>query len=216
VAQGKVGRLLVGFADTATYSGELASILRDFRARWPDVRLELFPSSSVTAGKQLRDRDVDVAFVYLLPANLPELRTCKISGDRWVLALPQAHRLVKSNRVRLGDLKGEPFVWFPRTVAAPLYDRILSKCHAAGLTLNIVQEGNSLTTIMSLVAGGIGLSFTIRSAERTKPDKVVLREVEDLRLNLELYAIWRADNKVPALQKFIEIVRSRSTEISRR
>jgi len=216
VAQGKVGRLLVGFADTATYSGELASILRDFRAKWPDVRLELFPSSSVTAGEQLRDRDVDVAFVYLLPANLRELKTHKISGDRWVLALPQAHRLVKSKRVRLGDLKGEPFVWFPRTVAAPLYDRILSRCHAAGLTLNIVQEGNNLTTIMSLVAGGIGLSFTIKSAERTKPDKVVLREVEDLRLNLELYAIWRGDNKIPALQKFIEIVRSRSTKTSHR
>jgi len=67
-----------------------------------------------------------------------------------------------------------------------------------------------------LVAGGIGLSFTIKSAERTKPDKVVLREVEDLRLNLELYAIWRGDNKIPALQKFIEIVRSRSTKTSHR
>ena len=216
IAQGKVGRLRVGFADIATYSGELASILRDFRAKWPDVRLELFPSSSVTAGEQLRDRDVDVAFVYLFPANLSELKTHKICSDRWVLALPQAHRLVKSKQVRLGDLRGEPFVWFPRTVAAPLYDRILFKCHAAGLTLNIVQEGNSLTTIMSLVAGGIGLSFTIKSAERMKPDKVVLREVEDLRLNLEFYAIWRADNKLPALWKFIEIVRSRSTEISRR
>jgi len=216
VAQGKVGRLLVGFADTATYSGELASILLDFRAKLPDVRLELFPSSSVTAGEQLRNRDVDVAFVYLLPANLPELKMHKISSDRWVLALPQAHRLVKSKLVRLGDLKGEPFVWFPRTVAAPFYDRILSKCHAAGLTLNIVQEGNSLTTIMSLVAGGIGLSFTIKSADRAKPDKIVLREVMDLRLNVDLYAIWRADNKIPALRKFIEIVRSRSTQISHR
>ena len=36
------------------------------------------------------------------------------------------------------------------------------------------------------------------------------------RLNLEFYAIWRADNKIPALRKFIEIVRRRSTEISRR
>ena len=216
VAQGKVGRLLVGFADTATYSGELASILLDFRAKLPDVRLELFPSSSVTAGEQLRNRDVDVAFVYLLPANLPELKMHKISSDRWVLALPRAHRLVKSKLVRLGDLKGEPFVWFPRTVAAPFYDRILSKCHAAGLTLNIVQEGNSLTTIMSLVAGGIGLSFTIKSADRAKPDKIVLREVMDLRLNVDLYAIWRADNKIPALRKFIEIVRSRSTQISHR
>jgi DNA-binding transcriptional LysR family regulator len=81
--------LLVGFSDTATYSGELLSILRDFRASWPDARLELFPSCSVTAGEQLRDRDVDVAFVYLLPTKFRELKTHKISGDRWVLALSQ-------------------------------------------------------------------------------------------------------------------------------
>jgi hypothetical protein len=60
--------------------------------------------------------------------------------------------------------------------------------------------------MLSLVAGGIGLSFTIKSAERRKPDSVVLKEVEDLRLTVELSAIWREDNKVPALGKFIEIV----------
>ena len=61
--------------------------------------------------------------------------------------------------------------------------------------------------MLSLVAGGIGLSFTIKSAERRKPDSVVLKEVEGLRLTVELSAIWREDNQVPALQKFIEIVR---------
>jgi DNA-binding transcriptional LysR family regulator len=210
VAQGKVGRLRVGFADTATYSGELPSILRDFRARWPDVRLELFPSSSVVAGEQLREQKVDVAFVYILPTNLPELKSRRISVERWVLALPRAHPLVTSKRVALRDLKGEPFVWFPRTVAPLIYDRTLSACHAAGVTLNIAQEGNSPTTILSLVAGGIALSFTIKSAARTKPDTVVLREIEDLRLKIDFFAIWRHDNKLPALQKFIEVVRKQS------
>jgi len=215
VAQGKVGRLRVGFSDTATYSGELPSILHDFRTRWPDVRLELFPSSSVVAGEQLRRQEVDVAFVYTLPTNLRELETHTISVERWVLALPHAHPLVKSKRVRLRDLKGEPFVWFPRPVAPPLYDRLLAACHAAGLTLNIVQEVNNPTTMLSLVAGGIGLSFTITSAARTKPDSVVLREVQDLRDTSELSTIWRADNKVPALQKFIEMVRSQFTGTAR-
>jgi DNA-binding transcriptional LysR family regulator len=215
VAQGKVGRLRVGFSDTATYSGELPSILHDFRTRWPDVRLELFPSSSVVAGEQLRRQEVDVAFVYTLPTNLRELKTHTISVERWVLALPLAHPLVKSKRVRLRDLKGEPFVWFPRPVAPPLHDRVLAACHAAGLTLNIVQEVNNPTTMLSLVAGGIGLSFTITSAARTKPDSVVLREVEDLRDTSELSTIWRADNKVPALQKFIEMVRSQFTGTAR-
>jgi DNA-binding transcriptional LysR family regulator len=215
VAQGQVGRLRVGFSDTATYSGALPSILRDFRARWPDVRLELFPSSSVAAGEQLRAQEVDVAFVYILPTNLHALKTHTISVERWVLALPQAHPLVNRKRVRLGDLTREPFVWFPRAVAPLLYDRVLSTCHAAGVTLHIVQEVNNPTTMLSLVAGGIGLSFTIKSAERMKPDSVVLREVEDLRLTVEFSAIWREDNQVPALQKFLEMVRNQCPGIAR-
>jgi DNA-binding transcriptional LysR family regulator len=43
---------------------ELPSILRRFRAGWPDVRLELSSSTSISAVEQLRNREVDVAFVY--------------------------------------------------------------------------------------------------------------------------------------------------------
>src|SRR5215831_13503371 len=164
IAQGKVGRLRVGFSDIAIYSGELPSILHNFRARWPDVRLELFPSSSVVAGEQLRRQEGDVAFVYVAPTDLPDLKTHTISVERWVLALPHTHPLVKRKRVKLRDLKEEPFVWFPRPVAPPLHDRGLAACHAAGLTLNIVQEVNNPTTMLSLVAGGIGVTFTITSA----------------------------------------------------
>jgi DNA-binding transcriptional LysR family regulator len=216
VGQGKVGRLRVGFSDTATYSGELPSILHAFRARWPDVRLELFPSSSLVAGEQLRRQEVDMAFVYVIPTDLRDLKTHTISVERWVLALPQAHPLVKSKRVKLGDLKREPFVWFPRAVAPALHDRVLAACHAAGLTLNIVQEVNDPTTMLSVVAGGIGVSFTITSAEKMKPDSVVLRKVDDLRVTAELSAIWRGDNKVPALQKFIEVVRQQFPGIARK
>jgi DNA-binding transcriptional LysR family regulator len=194
-----------------TLSGELLSILRDFRASWPDVRLELFPSSSVATGEQLRAQEVDVGFVYVLPTHFHALQTHSISVERIVLALPQTHPLVNRKRVRLGDLKGEPFVWFPRAMNPLAYDGLLSTCHAAGVTLHIVQEGNNPTTMLSLVAGGIGLSFTQQSAERRKPDNVVLREVEDLRLTLELSAIWREDNTVPTLPKFLEIVRKQYT-----
>jgi len=215
IAQGKVGRLRIGFSDTATYSGELPSILHTFRTRWPEVRLELSPSSSVVAGEQLRRREVDVAFVYVVPTGLRELKTQTISVERWVLALPRAHPLVKIKRVKLRDLIREPFVWFPRSVAPPLYDRVLAACHAAGLTLNIVQEVNNPTTMLSLVAGGIGVTFIITSAEKTKPDSVVLRKVDDLRVTAELSAIWREDIKIPTLQKFIEVVRQQSSGIAR-
>jgi DNA-binding transcriptional LysR family regulator len=215
VAQGKVGRLRVGFSETATHGGELPSILRHFRASWPDVQLELFPGTSLSAGEQLRNREVDVALVYIPPTTLRELGSHTISVERIVLALPRAHPLVKRKRLRLGDLRDESFVWFPRTANSHVYDRVLSACHTAGVALKIVQEVNSDTTGLSLVAGGIGLSFVIESAKRTRPNGVVLRELEDLRVTAQLFAIWRKDNKAPALQTFVEMIRGRFAEVAR-
>src|SRR5262249_25652104 len=152
VAQGKMGRLRIAFSETATHGGELSSILRQFRAGWPDVQLELFPGTSISAGEQLRNQEVDLALVYIPPTNLPELGHHAASVDRMVLALPGAHPLAKSKRLTLRDLRGEPFVFFPRTANSHVYDRVLSACHTAGVTLKIVQEVNSDTTMLNLVA----------------------------------------------------------------
>jgi len=216
VAQGKIGRLRVGFSETATHGGEeLPSILRHFRAGWPDVRLELFPSTSISAVDQLRNRELDAAFVYIPPSNPRELGSHTISVERAVLALPQAHPLVTRKRVSLRDLREESFVVPPRTAATLVYDRVRSACHTAGVTFKIVQEVKSYATMLNLVAGGIGLSFVTESAERTKPNGVVLRDVADLRVTAELFAIWRKDNKAPALQKFVEMIRSQFAEAAR-
>ena len=215
VSQGKVGHLRVGFSETAMHGGEVPSILRRFRASWPDVTLELFPGTSISAGEQLRNRVVDVALVYIPPTASRELGSHPISLDRIVLALPRAHPLVRRKRLRLRDLRHEPLVWFPRAANSHVYDRVLSACHAAGVTLKIVQEVNSDTTMLSLVAGGIGLSFVIVSAQRTRPRGVVLRDVGDLRVTAQLFAIWRKDNRAPALQTFVETIRNQFAEVVR-
>ena len=103
----------------------------------------------------------------------------------------------------------------PRTAATRVYDRVLSACHTAGVTFKVVQEVKSYATMLSLVAGGIGLSFVTESAERTKPNGVILRDVGDLRVTAELFAIWRKDNKAPILQKFVETIRSQFAEVAR-
>jgi len=69
--------------------------------------------------------------------------------------------------------------------------------------------------MLSLVADGIGVTFTITSAEKTKPDSVVLRKADDLRVTAKLSAIWRGDKKIPALQKSIEMIRQQFGGIAR-
>src|SRR5688572_5441816 len=41
--QGKTGFVRLGFSDGATYSGRVPAIIREFRARRPQVELELIP-----------------------------------------------------------------------------------------------------------------------------------------------------------------------------
>ena len=216
VAQGKVGRLRVAFSEAATYGGEeLPSILRHFRGGWPDVRLDLSPSTSLSAVEQVRNREVDVAFVYIPPSNPRELGSHTISVERVVLALPQAHPLVTRKRLSLRDLNDEPLIVPPRTAATVVYDAVLSACRTAGVRLKVAQEVASYTTMLSLVAGGIGLSFVVESAERTKPDGVVLRDIGDLRVKAQLFAVWRKDNTAPALLNFVEMIRSKFAEVAR-
>jgi DNA-binding transcriptional LysR family regulator len=216
VAEGKLGRLRVGFVEHALYSPEMSSILNKFRTSWPEVRLELLESSgSRVVVEHLLDRKIDFGFVYVLPTDLRDLRSFAIGSEQWVLALPRAHCLVRAKRLTLRDLEGESFVWYPRAVRRVLYDRVISACRAAGVTLNIVQEGNTATALMSLVAGGIGLSFMNKSAASMKPHNVVLREVEDLRVDLNFSAIWWGDNTGSALGNFLEIVRKQSSSMQR-
>ncbi len=82
--------------------------------------------------------------------------------------------------------------------------------------MKIWQEVKRDKTALSLVAGEIGLSFVIQSAERTKPNGVVLKDVGDLRVTAQLFAIWRKGNKAPALKKFIELIRSEFPDFAKR
>ena len=84
------------------------------------------------------------------------------------------------------------------------------------MSLFFIESGGCPpTTTLSLVAGGNRAFVHHHVGSANEARQRLLREVEDLRDTSELSTIWRADNKVPALQKFIEVVRNQFTGIAR-
>lgn len=162
-AQGRIGTLSVSFVDTAFYSVVPPRVIAEFRRLYPDVRIELATLNSVEQWSALRDGAVNVGFVYFRPTDFPELRWETVAGDHVVLAIPKRHSLARKPSLRLRDLRDEPFVWIRRAVSPAYYDRIAEACLAGGLTLNVVQEATTESTMMGLVAGGVGLSFAVAS-----------------------------------------------------
>lgn len=110
-AQGKVGRLAIGYVGTAAYAGILQERVRGFRSGNPDV-------VTVTREVDMDDlpdlviaREIDVGFVRM-PMELPPGLVCRtILEDRFCLALPQSHRLaVQADDPSPEQLADEPLV----------------------------------------------------------------------------------------------------------
>ncbi len=206
--QGKTGFLRVGFADGATYSGQVPAIIREFRKKSPAVELELIPASSMAQAELLAHNSIDIGFVYWLPKDTSSVDHHEINHENVMLAVAESNILARRKKVRLSELQHLPFIWFKRSNAPMFHDLIGERCSRAGLTLNVVQEAFTESTMLSLVAADIGLTFITAEAHRRKPDNVVLLEVEDLEATITLKAIWRASDRTPALKEFVKVVRA--------
>lgn len=203
-AEGKSGFIKIGFADGATYSGHVPDILGKFRKHNPKAEMELVPASSIAQASLLENELIDIGFVYWLPQNTDGIEHSIINEERVVLAAAKSNKgVVSRKRLRLQDLNGVPFVWFKRNDGPMYYDLVLSQCNKGGLSLNVVQEAFTESTMLSLVAADIGVTFITESARRRKPDNVVLLEIEDFDATITLQAMWKRNNRNPVLKQFL-------------
>ncbi|MFD0486057.1 LysR substrate-binding domain-containing protein [Saccharopolyspora spinosporotrichia] len=93
---GRVGRLSLGFIPSAS-NVVLPPILRQFKARYPEVRLRLREMRPDEIVERLHDRRIDAGFFYL-PIDDPSLHVRSVADDSLVLALPSTHPLADSPR----------------------------------------------------------------------------------------------------------------------
>ncbi len=217
-ARGEVGRLTVGFVEAATYSGVLADVLGVFRARRPDVGLELSELSSRQQAEALREGRIDVGVLHTVPLDAAEwLGVERVLDDPAVVALPREHRLARRARVPLAELAGEPLLMLRRPSGRGLHDRMVAACEAAGFAPSVVQEAGQLQTLVGLVGAGVGATFVPRSFETLRRPGVLYRPLAGVEVDMGTWAVWRtADGRAtdargadrsPVVAAFLEALR---------
>ena len=215
VARGQSGTLRVGFTESASWRGVVPESFRRFREMQPDAELQLQPSPSLVQLEAIRSGRLDAGFVFNMPKTDPELDARPVAIERIELAVPTSHPVAKRKQVRLRELAGAPFVWFPRREAPALYDRLMRECFRGGLkSPRIVQEGQDEATILSLVATGLGIGWVLGTARWHRPKSVVILSVLDMDLPQELSLAWSKDNRSPLLARFVADV-ERYAEVRR-
>jgi len=203
-SKGELGRLLVGFIGSATYS-VLPSIVRRFREQYPDVDLHLQELSTMQQVRALRDGNLQVGFLRPFDPD-PLLKSKVVLREPLVVALPERHRLSRQVKIPMRTLANEPFILFPRVLAPELHDQIISLCQQARFSPHVVQEAMQLPTIVSLVAAGIGVAVIPASLQNLGRVGVNYRAIRGSTPKAELVVAWRAKQPSALLQSFLRVV----------
>lgn len=139
----------------------------------PETPVELVSSPPATRMRQVRDGELDAAFIRGVDA-VPGLDLVPVWRDRLVVALPAKHPLAQRGTVAVADLAGLPLRIVPREKNPHLVDLILGLCRDAGFEPVV---GPTFTTDQdTLAAVGSGRpSWTVMYA--TKVDQLAARSV---------------------------------------
>lgn len=212
-ARGEQGRLCVGVLPTTPFHPFVPSAIRAFRAAYPQVSVTLDECLRTEAIERLHSRQLDVAFLRSgLEDQKETLIVHPLLEEPMVAALPSDHHLARNGRrgapLSLRDLAAEPFIIYARQLGPAFYETTLDACRKAGFTPRLGQEAPRVTSALSLVAVGLGVSLVPACLQNMAMNGVVYRGLKGaVRPKAVLTFGLRRGDASPVVRNFMNLVR---------
>jgi len=96
-----------------------------------------------------------------------------------VAAIPQDHPQAASAALSLADLKDEAFIMYPRQAGTGIYWQVMDLCTSVGFRPRVVREVLESSTIIGLVAAGVGIAIVPSDMNCIRFSGVVYRRITD-------------------------------------
>jgi DNA-binding transcriptional LysR family regulator len=206
VAAGSVGHLAIGCVGSATYS-LLPALSRRLAEELPGVdysfRGEMLAPDQVAA---LRAGTIDVALLRPPVADL-SVTVTPLRRDRLVVALPADHPLARRRQVRVADLHDAPLIVHSAERRSVMYDVVVGLFRDAGVEPHVRHEVGETSTLVTLVAGGLGVALVPEPVTALTLDGVVYRPLVRPVAAIELALAHRADRAEPHLLRTVDVIR---------
>ena len=142
----------------------------------------------------------------------PEVRVpAGIEINEWyraplVVALQQDHPLARRPSLSLSQLKGEPFVTYPREAGTGLYWQILDICAHAGFRPRVAREVLEPSTIIGLVAAGVGVAIVPDGIQCIRLNGAIFKPLTDITAYSAVYLARRQDDPNTHLRALREML----------
>lgn len=218
-ARGEQGRICIGVTSTAPFHPLVPRAIRAFQQACPMVSVTLEECLSNELVERLRNEQMDAAFIRTSPSDRQGLVVDPLLEEPMVVALPSIHALARTtSAISLQRLATETFVLYgpPGT---GMYDATISACHTAGFNPRVgnlgasTQQAPRITSTLSLVAAGSGISIVPSSLQRMNMEGVVYRPLKgQAKPKAALTLASRRGDASSVVRQFVKLVRKTAKE----
>ncbi|XLZ72690.1 LysR family transcriptional regulator [Massilia sp. SR12] len=205
--RGEAGELRVGFTFSTPFTPLFARTIRRYRQLYPQVALTLHEMTTLRQFEAMEARKLDLGFVRPTEVALPDTITLTtLLEDPLLLLLPSDSPLAQQPTVKVSDLAGLPWVMYPKEAGIGIYHQVFRLCRAAGFVPEVAMEANEASTIIGLVAAGIGVSVLPSPFQNIHMDGVAYRQLDDPEAATRLQLAQRSDDGGPLVDAFVRLV----------
>ncbi|MET0899070.1 MAG: LysR substrate-binding domain-containing protein [Mycobacterium sp.] len=206
VASGQEGNLAIGCVGSATYS-LLPQLVKGLRDEMPQVEVSI--RGEMLAPGQLQALvagEIDLALLRP-PVEHSDIQSETVRRDRLLVAVPADHRLATRRVVNVGDLRNEDFISHAGQGRSSMSEVLTSLSGAAGFTPRVRHEVEETSTLVTLVAAGLGVAVVPAPTADLGVTGVSYLPLQPASLGVDLVAAWRIDPQSPTVQRALTVLR---------
>jgi DNA-binding transcriptional LysR family regulator len=203
-ADGKLGRLTIGFVETAPFN-VLPAIVAGVRTHLPEIELVLQELVTMEQIDALETGRIDIGLMRPM-FRAGQFNSRLISSEPYVVAVHADHPLADRDTVHLKDLRGERLITTEARKRHYVESRLRGPLARAGVDLPVAYEIQQIHAIIGLVAGGLGIAIVPRSVRMISLPNVRFLDISEPRPpTSELALVTRKGDDNPIVKRFLGI-----------
>lgn len=208
VAHRKRTRIRVGYSFYAA-TGFLPRALLAFQRTNPEVSVDLSTKPTQDMLRGLRSGSLDVALLrYASPENFQGLSVEELGTYPFRVASHKKHRFARLREVPMSEVARQPIVAFSRR-EYPDYHVLLARLLSPyNPSLNIVEEYESVPSIIAAVEAGRGISIVNQSMSHIAGERIVLRPLKPAPEPARYVLAYRKEGVSPSITSFLKAART--------
>jgi DNA-binding transcriptional LysR family regulator len=167
--------------------------------------MEMTPAQQAEA---LLSGSIDIGFTRPLQSPYDRMLQAEtLYVDPLIAVLPVDHPLA-NHPLRLQELANEPFVVCDRNLSPTLFDKITALCAQAGFSPKITQTSNVLSSVLTLVQAGEGVTLIPSSLQHYRFNDLSYCPLIEPAGTVELVMAWSPEREGGIQKAFLSFMRN--------